>query len=138
MAFKEFVVPKLDYALRSTLAHKKWAKELDKFVRRTVKQSLGLPTRTCDAIFQVPTAQGGLGLRGVVDDLGHSMITQAVKMLTSPDPLVWGAAQYSLRSTIRKRVRETEGPEDRWWFLAGELKCAAESCRGDVSSIWSS
>ena len=133
-AFKEFVVPKLDYALRSTLAHKKWAKELDTFVRRTVKQSLGLPMRTCDAIFYVPTAQGGLGLRGVDDDLGHSMITQAVKILTSPDPLVRGVAQYSLRSTIRKRVGETE---DRWRFLAGELKCATESRLGDVSSIWS-
>ena len=65
-AFKQFVVPKLDYALRSTLAHKKWGKELDRFVRRTVKQALGLPGRACDAIFYVPIAQGGLGLRSVV------------------------------------------------------------------------
>ena len=42
-AFKEFVVPKLDYVLRSTLAHKKWGKNLDTFVRKTVKQSLSLP-----------------------------------------------------------------------------------------------
>ena len=36
-AFKEFIVPKLDYVLRSTLAYKKWGKNLDTFVRKTVK-----------------------------------------------------------------------------------------------------
>ena len=36
-AFKEFVVPKLDYVLQSTQVHKKWGKELDKFVRCTVE-----------------------------------------------------------------------------------------------------
>ena len=35
-AFKEFIVPKLDYVLRSTLAHKKLGKNLDMFVRKTV------------------------------------------------------------------------------------------------------
>ena len=83
--FKKFVVPKLDYVLRSTLVHKKWAKELDLFIRRTVKQLPGLPGQTCDFIFCIPTAQGGLGLRSIVDDLDRSMITQAVRMLTSLD-----------------------------------------------------
>ena len=64
--FKEFVVPKLDYVLQSTLAHKKWGKNLDTFVRKTVKQSLGLSGRTCDTIFYVPVAQGGFGLRSMM------------------------------------------------------------------------
>ncbi len=136
-AFKEFVVPKLDYVLRSTLVHKKWGKNFDTFVRKTVKQSLGLPGRTCDAIFYVPVAQGGLGLRSIVDEIGNIMITHAVKMLTSPDPLVWGVAQHSLECTIRKKFGGTEGHEDQWRFLAGQLKSATESRRGDVSSIWS-
>ena len=59
-AFKEFVVPKLDYAIRSTLAHKNWALKLDKYVRKMVKQALGLPNRSCDAIFYVPTAKADL------------------------------------------------------------------------------
>lgn len=42
-AFKGFVVPKLDYILRYTLAHKKWGKNFNTFVRKTVKPSLGLP-----------------------------------------------------------------------------------------------
>ena len=136
-AFKEFVVPKLDYVLRSTLAHKKWGKNLDTFVRKTVKQSLGLPGRTCDAIFYVPVTQRGLGLRSIVDEIGNMMITYAVKMLTSPDPLVRGVAQHSLECTIRKRFGGTEGHEDQWRFLAGQLKSATESRCGDVSSIWS-
>ena len=134
-AFKVFVVPKVDYALQSTLVHKKWGKELDNVVRRTVKQSLGLPGRTCDAFFYIPTAQGGLGLRSFVDELGN-MITHATKMLTSPDPLVRGVAQHSLNCTIRKRYGETEGPEDRWHFLADQLRCANEGRRGDIRSIW--
>ena len=32
----------------------------------------------------------------------------------------------------------TEGHEDQWRFLAGQLKSATESRRGNVSSIWSS
>ena len=59
----------LDYVLQSTLAHKKWGKNLDTFVRKTVKQSLGLPGRMCDTIFYVPVAQGGLGLRSIVDEI---------------------------------------------------------------------
>ena len=89
-AFKEFVVLKLDYTIHSTLAHKNWAMKLDKFVRHTVKQALGLQRRSCDAVFYVPTAKGGLGLRSIADELGNLLITQATKMLTSPDPL-----QYS-------------------------------------------
>ena len=70
-------------------------KNLDMFVRKTVKQSLGLPGRTCDTIFFVPVAQGGLGLRSIVNEIGNMMITHVVKMLTSPDPLVRGVAQHS-------------------------------------------
>ena len=65
------------------------------------------------------------------------MITHAVKMLTSPDPLVQGVAQHSPECTIRKKFGETEGHKNQWRFLAGQLKSATESCRGDVSSIWS-
>ena len=62
------------------------------------------------------------------------MIAHATKMLTSPDPLVRGVAQHSLDCTIRKRYGETD---DRWRFLAGQLRCANEGRRGDISSIWS-
>ena len=136
-AFKEFVVPKLDYAIRSTLAHKNWAVKLDKYVRKTVKQALGLPSRSCDAIFYVPTAKGGLGLRSIADELGNLLITQATKMLTSPDPLVRGIATHSLDCTILKRYGSTEGPEDRWRFLSGQLRREDEGRRGDISSVWS-
>ena len=136
-AFKEFVMPKLDYAFRSTLAHRKWARELDRFVRRTVKRSLGLPGRVCDAFFYVPTNQGGLGLRSVEDELGNLMMTHAVKMLTSPDPLVRGVAMISLDGTIKKRLGETEGPEDRWRFLSGQIRRTREGSRGDISTLWS-
>ena len=136
-AFRDFVMPKLDYAMRSTLAHKNWALKLDKYVRQTVKQALGLPRRTCDAVFYVPAAKGGLGLRSIADELGNLLITQATKMLTSPDPLVRGIATHSLDCTILKRYGNTEGPEDRWRFLSGQLRREDEGRRGDISSVWS-
>ena len=135
-AFREFVMPKLDYAMRSTLAHKNWALKLDKYVRQTVKQALRLPRRTCDAVFYVPAAKGGHGHRSIADELGN-VITQATKMLTSPDPLVRGIATHSLDCTILKRYGNTEGPEDRWRFLSGQLWREDEGRRGDISSVWS-
>ena len=133
-AFKKFLVPKLDYVLQCTLAHKKWEKE---FVQCTVKRSLGLPGRACDTFFHIPTAQGGLGLQSIVHELGNMMFTYVTKMLTSPDSLVRVIAQQSLECTIRNRYSETEGQEDRWHLLAVQLRCANEGCHGDTSSILS-
>ena len=64
------------------------------------------------AIFYVTNAQGGLDLRSVVDDLGNMMITNAVKMLTSPDPLIRGVAQP-------KRFRRQRGQQVVGDFLLG-------------------
>jgi len=102
-AFRDFVMPKLDYVPWTTLAHKKWAKLLDRHVRSCIKHSLGLPQSTCDAFFYTSMTSGGLGLRCIEDELGSLMITQAVKMLTSPDPLIREMAQHSLNLTILKR-----------------------------------
>ena len=135
-AYKVFFMAKLDYALRSTLAHKKWALKLDRFVRSTVKRSLGLPGRVCDA-FYVPTVQGGVGLKSIEDDLGNLIITHAVKMLTSPDNFFRVVAIHSLDMTIKKRYGQTNGPEDRWRFLANQLRIAHEGRKGDISMIWS-
>ena len=116
-AYRSFVHPKLDYPLRSTLATRKWAGDLDAFVRRTIKASLGLPKRTCVAVFYTPTAQGGQALRSVEDEVGNAMVTQAIKMLTSPDALIREVARHSLDTTVSKRYGEVEGPEDRWRLL---------------------
>ena len=137
-AFKEFVMPKLDYVLRSTLAHRKWAMKLDRFVRTTVKRSLGLPSRATDAFFYVPTSKGGLGLRSIEDELGNQMVTQCIKMLSSPDDFVKGVAAASLDATVLKRYGQTEGPEDRWRFLSAQLKAPQESRKtNDISTIFS-
>ena len=74
-AFNEFLMPKLDFVLRSILVHKNWAEKLDRFIRSTVKRSLSLPVSACSAVFYVPSSQGGLGLHSVEDDLGSLMIT---------------------------------------------------------------
>ena len=116
-AYRSFVHPKLDYPLRSTLATRKWAGDLDAFVRRIIKASLGLPKRTCVAVFYTPTAQGGQALRSVEDEVGNAMVTQAIKMLTSLDALIRDVARHSLDTTVSKRYGEVEGPEDRWRLL---------------------
>ena len=101
-AFKEFVMPKLDFMFRTTLPHTKWAKLLDRHVRSSVKCSLGLPQRTCDAFFYTSMTSGGLGLHCIEDDLGSFMITQEVKMLTFLNPFIREMAQHSLNLTIQK------------------------------------
>ena len=65
------------------------------------------------------------------------MITQAVKTLTSTDPLIRGVARLSLDLTIRKRYGVTEGPEDRWKFLRVEGPVQSEhpdACSGPPTS----
>ena len=57
-----------------------------------------------------------------MDDLGTMMITNAVKNPRSGATFSW---MYHPKEVRREQ------------FLAGELKSATESCRGDVSSIWS-
>ena len=128
-AFKVFVMPKLDYAFRSTLAHRKWAIKLDRFVRTTVKWSSGLPICITDAFFYVPTSKGGLGLRSIEDELGNQMVTQCIKMLSSPDDFVTAA---SLDAMVLKKYRQTKGPEDRWRFLSAQLKAPLTSPRSSV------
>ena len=49
-----------------------------------------------------------------------------------------GIATHSLDCTILKRYGSTEGPEDRWRFLSGQLRQEDEGRRGDISSVWSS
>ena len=98
---------------------------MDKFVQRTVKRSLGLPGWVCDASFYIPTAQGGLGLQSIVDELGNMMITHATKMLTSPDPLVWGVSQHSLDCTIGKRYVLSDRGTRRWMAASCDVQMRA-------------
>ena len=81
--------------------------KLDRFVRTTVKRSLGLPIRITDA-FYVPTPKGGLGLRSIEDELGNQMVTQCIKMLSFPDDFVKGIAAASLDATVLKTYGQTK------------------------------
>ena len=109
-AFKEFVMPKLDYAFRSTLVHRKWAIKLERFVRTTVKWLFGLPIRVTDAFFLCAHLQRRAWLE---DKLGNQVVTQCIKMLPFPNDFVKGVAAASLDAKVLKRYEQTEGPEDR-------------------------
>ena len=128
-------MPKLDYAFRSTLAHRKWAMKLDRFVRTTVKRLLGLPICATDAFFYVPTSKKGLGLRSIEDELGNQMVTQCIKCCLSLKTMSKGVAAASLDATMLKRYGQAEGPEDRWRFLSAQLKAPQESCKMSDSSM---
>ena len=80
---------------------------------------------------------GGLGLRSSEDELSNQMVTQCIKMLSSPDDFVKGVAAASLDATVQKRYGQTEGPEDRWQFVSAQLQAPQESRKGDVSMIFS-
>ena len=58
-------------------------------------------------------------------------------MVSSPDNLVNGVAAAFLDATVLKRYRQTEGPKDCWQFLSAQLKTPQESCKGDISVIFS-
>ena len=92
-AFKEFLMPmQTGFCAQVYLGAQKLGHEVGSLYQVNCEVVARLPVSTCSAFFDVPSSQGGLGLRSIEDDLGSLMITQAVKMLTSPDPLVRGVA----------------------------------------------
>ena len=86
----------------------------------------------------MPTSKGGLGLRSIEDELDNQMITQCIKMLSSPDDFVKGVAAASLDATVLQRYGRIEGHGDRWRFLSAQLKALQESRKtNDISTIFS-
>ena len=132
-ALHRFTKPRLVYPLQNLSPSIRWATDLDKAVRKVVKQCLKLPRRTITSFLYTPTRQGGLGIPCVVDKLHIQMVLSAYKLLSSKnDNREKVIAHHELQKTANIRRRDLTTQE----FL-NSLPVLGEGKRGDIKSLWS-
>ena len=133
-ALHRFAKPRLVYPLQNLTPPIRWAINLDKAVRKIVKQCLKLPRRTITQFLYSPTRRGGLGIPNVVDDLNIYMVSSAFKLLSSQnDPKVKDIAHHELQRTATVRRRDLQSTEE----FINSLPIPGEGRRGDLKSMWS-
>eukprot|EP00731_Ephydatia_muelleri_P036489 Em0264g2a len=133
-ALHRFAKPRLVYPLQNLTPPIRWATNLDKAVRKVVKQCLKLPRRTITSFLYSPTRRGGLGIPNVVDDLNIYMVSSAFKLLSSQnDPKVKDIALHELQRTANTRRRDLQSSEE----FINSLPIWGEGKRGDLKSMWS-
>jgi len=96
-AVNSFVISKATYHFNAATFDQSWAVKLDAKLRRLVKKSMRLPTRTISALFHMARRHGGLGLHSLEDNLNVSQITRFLRCLSSPDKnvqnITWATSQ---------------------------------------------
>ena len=83
---------------------RKWALNIDKIIRKSIKRALKLPRRATTAIFYVARKHGGLGVFSLEDSSDVFRITHFFKCLSCSDPRVSGCAWDQLKHTVAKRT----------------------------------
>ena len=133
-ALHRFAKLKLVYPLQNLSPPTRWATDLDKAVRKLVKQNLKLPRHTITSFLYTPPRWGGLGIPCVMDELHIHMLSSAFKLLASRnDPRVRDIAHHELLKTANIRRRDLQSAQD---FL-NSPPVPGEGKRGDIKSLWS-
>ena len=104
-AIRTFVQPCLTFALRAGEPDKcsltKYRRKLIEVVRNICK----LPSRATQDITFASAKVGGLGLHDPILEVDIQTIVQAIKMLSSSDPVVANIAKAELRQSVRFAAR---------------------------------
>ena len=80
-AFRRFLFPRVNFALKVVFPGTKWSQKLDTALRTTIKRGLRLPSRACTKYLYLPQALGGLGIPSIVDESHVTRAAQAFKFL---------------------------------------------------------
>ncbi|XP_046684359.1 uncharacterized protein T26G10.4-like [Homalodisca vitripennis] len=87
-AVRTFIVPQLDFNLRTARIRKTSLKGLDSLMRAEGKRTLGLPSRASVELVELPPSWGGAGLLPISDQADLAAVGHAFRLLTSPDPRI--------------------------------------------------
>ena len=109
IALKRFVLPKMTHQLRSRPFSQEHLQSLDKCIRKCVRKAYNLPPDTTQGFFHTNHARGGLGITSLCHEARVMAVTQAFKMLTSPDTLISNVARASLDGRINIFCTRTKG-----------------------------
>ena len=125
-AIRTFILTKISFSQRASFVNKGPFEKFLKCLNKALKNICYLPKRACNAYFYSDRKCGGLGLLNPKLDHDVQSITQALKMLTSPDTRLRSMANYQLSSTIEDCLGRPPTIEERLDFLSG-------SKEGDLS-----
>ncbi|XP_046684394.1 uncharacterized protein LOC124370148 [Homalodisca vitripennis] len=87
-AVRTFIVPQLDFNLRTARIRKTSLKGLGSLMRAEGKRTLGLPSRASVELVELPPSWGGAGLLPISDQADLAAVGHAFRLLTSPDPRI--------------------------------------------------
>lgn len=132
-ALKTFFYPSLSYAMR-TDQHEKgaWA-DLDKDLRKLIKDTLNLPKHAARGYIYGHTKDGCIGIPVTAFESEVARIDTAFKLLMSDDPVVKTLAWNDLKVAVRDRVGHEPSLTEMENFLNSSVPYTNQS---RVSTVW--
>ena len=139
-AYRRFLFPRLNFALKVVFPGATWCRKLDTAIRAIIKRGLHLPPRTCTQYLYLSQALGGMGIPSVEDESHVARSAQAFKFLSdSRDVRVRNVAIDQLVATVAKRAPYLDPTDpdhlERWLATTAS---PLEGKAGDLQSLWSS
>eukprot|EP00731_Ephydatia_muelleri_P013765 Em0007g1075a len=139
-AYRRFLFPRLNFALKVVFPGATWCRKLDTAIRAVIKRGLHLPPRTCTQYLYLSQALGGMGISSVEDESHVARSAQAFKFLSdSRDVRVRNVAIDQLVATVAKRAPYLDPTDpdhlERWLATTAS---PLEGKAGDLQSLWSS
>ena len=135
-AIRTFVQPCLTYALRSTDPTNKSLQEYRRELISTIRNICHLPTRTTTHFIFANKQAGGLGLTDPFKENSVQTIVQAMKMLSSNDPVVSTIATRELRQSVRFAAQADPTPSLCAAFLSNTPDRRLDTIRSRTGSLW--
>ena len=121
-AIRTFVQPSLTFALRAGEPEKSSLVKYRQKLIEVVRNICNLPTRATQSIIFASTKVGGLALQDPLTEADIQTTVQAIKMLSSTDPLVSTIAKSELKQSVRFAARSDPSPALIQDFLSGSNK----------------
>ncbi|XP_020297617.1 uncharacterized protein LOC109862109 [Pseudomyrmex gracilis] len=130
-----YILPRLDFLLRSAKVEKGLVKVADKQIRRLAKSWLNLPQRASAEVVYLPPNKGGCGLLPLADLADVLTIAHVFRVLTAGDAGVRDLAWPSLKGVVKRRIGSVPTEQDIASFLSGSVERKFRD--GGERSLWS-
>ena len=138
-AIRTFLQPCLTYALRASPVTQASLKELHNTLTATLRKIMNLPRRATNSYLFSSKQSGGLTMQNPYDERHIQTIVQAMKMLSSADPLVTSIAHDQLHSIVQRCLHRPPSEAEIDAFLSGSLEgdLANHGSSSNGQTLWS-
>lgn len=136
-AINVFILPQLDFLLKTAIVQKTPLTKLDKIIKRTVKSWMNLPQRASPELLYLHHKDGGANILPLNAFSDICLIVHAYKLLNSKDKSVSSLSNNILEEVVLKKLNRSPTVDDLAQYLTGSLSGDFRRDGGDISSIWS-